>query len=330
MGDEDAVGVDMQRLLGFGEAAPSAADQGILERLLDGGLDAASVPPGYGRLARLLAAATAPATSEELAGEQQALATFAAVMRSRPSTLVPRRTAVPGRVFTIKAAAAALLAVLAVGGVAAAATGLLAGQASPVADQAPATTDAGAAGQGVEAAASVDLPGTAQAGLCRAWEAGQGGDSGSRADTPAFQALVAAAGGADKVAAYCGDVTAGGRGRGSAVGPDAAAAARAGLCRTWHAGQEAGGDGPRVDSVAFQALVAAAGGAEKVAAYCADVAVGSGAGPNGQGQASPAGGSGPSTTVSPPSSGPPVPTGPPASTGPGQGRGQGGPPTTTG
>jgi len=215
--------------------------------------------------------------------------------------------------------------VLSIGGVAAAATGLLPGQASPVADQAPATTGAGAAGQGLGAAASVELGGTAQAGLCRAWQAGQSADNGPRADTPAFQALVAAAGGAGNVAGYCTDVaaggSAGGQGRVSAVGPDATAAARAGLCRAWQAGQGAD-SGSRMDAVAFQALVAAAGGADNIAGYCADVTAGS-TGDHGQGQASPPNASPPSTTVSPPSSGPP----PDADPG---GHGQGGPPTTTG
>ena len=179
MSDDDALGPDMHPLLGFLEAAPPVADQDTLERLLDGRLDPASAPPGYGGLARLLAAATAPAAPEELAGEQLALAEFAAVMRSTPPTLSPRRTAVPSKVFTMKAAAAALVAVLSVGGVAAAATGLLPGQASPVADQAPATTAADAAGQGMGAAASVDLDAAAQVGLCRALQAGQGADHGS-------------------------------------------------------------------------------------------------------------------------------------------------------
>jgi hypothetical protein len=77
-----------------------------------------------------------------------------------------------------------------------------------------------------------------------------------------------------------------------------------------------------MDAVAFQALVAAAGGADKVAGYCKDVAVETGT--SGQGQAaSPPSVSAPSTAVSPPSSGPP------ASTGPG-GHSQGGPPTTIG
>jgi hypothetical protein len=273
MSDDDALRADMHLLLGFLEAEPPVADQDLLERLLEGRLDPGSVPPGYGGLARLLAAATAPAAPEELAGEQLAMATFAAVMRSQTPTLVPRRTAVPRKVFTMKAAAAALVAVLSVGGVAAAATGLLPGQASPVAGRAPATTATNAAaGQGVGAAARVDLGGAAQAGATKA------------------------------------------QGRESAVGPDATAAARAGLCRAWQAGEGAD-HGHRADSVAFQALVAAAGGADKVAAYCEDVAAGRSADTHGQGQASP------------PGSGAPADPGPPASTGPG-GHGQGGPPTT--
>jgi hypothetical protein len=214
------------------------------------------------------------------------MATFAAELRSHAPTLVPRRTAVPRKVFTMKAAAAAMVAVLSVGGVAAAATGLLPGQASPAADKAPATTGADAAANGLGQAAAANVGGTAQAGATD------------------------------------------GQGRASAVGPDASGAARAGLCWAWQAGQGAD-HGRRMDSVAFQALVAAAGGADKVAAYCEDVAAGSSAGAHGQGQASPPSVSAPPTTVAPPSSGPPADPGPPASTGPG-GHGQGGPPTTTG
>jgi hypothetical protein len=286
MSDDDALRADMHRLLGFLEAAPPVADQDLVERLLDGPLDPGSVPPGYGGLARLLAAATAPAAPEELAGEQLAMATFAAELRSPASTLVPRRTAVSRKVFTMKAAAAALVAVLSVGGVAAAATGLLPGQASPVADRAPATTGVGAAAHGLGQAAAANVAGTAHAGATD------------------------------------------GQGRESAVGPDAAAAARAGLCRAWQAGQGAD-HGRRMDAVAFQALVAAAGGADEVAGYCEDVAAGRSADAHGQGQASPPSVSAPPTTVSPPGSGPPTDPGPPASTGPG-GHGQGGPPTTTG
>jgi hypothetical protein len=126
----------MHRLLGFLEAAPPVADQDTLERLLDGRLDPGSAPPGHDGLARLLAAAAAPAGPEELAGEQLAMATFAAEMRSHPPILSPPRTAVVSKVFTMKAAAAALVAVLSIGGIAAAATGLLPDQASPVAGSA--------------------------------------------------------------------------------------------------------------------------------------------------------------------------------------------------
>jgi hypothetical protein len=116
------------------------------------------------------------------------------------------------------------------------------------------------------------------------------------------------------------------QGREAAVGPDASGAARAGLCRAWQAGQGAD-QGRRMDAVAFQALVDAAGGADKVAAYCEDVTAGASADAGGQGQASPPSVSAPPATVSPPSSGPPADPGPPDSTGPG-GHGQGGPPTT--
>ena len=274
----------MHRPLGFLEAAP-AVDQDILDRLLDGRLNPASAPTGYGRLARLLAAATAPAAPEELAGEQLVLAEFATVMRSHPLTRVPRRTAVPRKVLTMKAAAAALVAVLSLGGVAAAASGLLPNQASPVAEQAPATTGAEAAAHGLGKGTAADLGGAAT-----------------------------------------GESTVG-QGRESTVGPDASAAARVGLCRAWRAGQGAD-NGSRMDSVAFQALVEAAGGADQVAAYCQDVAAGSSAGDHGQGQASPPSVSAPPTSVSPPSSGPPADPGSSASTAPG-GHRQGGPPTTT-
>jgi len=154
-----------------------------------------------------------------------------------------------------------------------------------VADQAPATTGADAAGHGLGTAAAANLGESARAG------------------------------------------SADGQGRASATGPDVTRAARAGLCRAWQAGQGAD-HGRRMDAVAFQALVEAAGGADQVAAYCQDVTPGSSAGAQGQGQASPPSVSAPPTSVSPPSSGPPTDPDPPASTGPG-GHGQGGPPTTT-
>ena len=169
MSHDDALGPDMHRLLGFLESTPPVASQDILDQLLERRLDADFAPAGYGELASLLAAATAPATPEELAGEQAALAVFRAVMPSHPPTLVPRRAPMPSKRLTVKAAAAALVAVLSIGGVAAAATGLLAGQAGRVADQAPSTTAASAAAQGPGKAAVTDLDNATQ-GSCRAWK----------------------------------------------------------------------------------------------------------------------------------------------------------------
>ncbi len=323
MSDEDALVGDMHRLLGFLDAAPPVADQDTLEeRLLARRLDPADAPAGYAGLAKLLAAATAPAAVEELAGEQVVMAEFTAVVPSHPPTLVPRRATMPSKVLSVKAAAAVLAAVLSIGGVAAAATGLLPGQAEPAADQAASTAGAGAAGHGLGEAAVAALDGAAKTGLCRAWQAGQDAEGGRRADSSAFRALAVAAGGADNVATYCKDAAAGGSAdrQGRATGPDAMAAARAGLCRAWQASQGAD-NGRRADSVAFQALAAAAGGADKIADFCQATTTGTRA--NGQGPSSPPSVSAPSTTVSPP------PGGPPASTDPG-GPGQGGPPTTTG
>jgi hypothetical protein len=280
---QDALGVDMHRPL---EAAPPVADQDLLDRLLDGRLDPASAPPHYRRLVRLLAAMTAPAVPQELAGERLAMASFAAARRSHPPTLSSRRTPVTRKVLTMKAAAAALVAALSLGGVAAAASGLLPDQAAPVADQAPATTAADAAAHGLGKAAAANLGESARAGAAAS------------------------------------------QGRESATGPDATGAARAGLCRAWQAGQ-GGNNGRRMDAVAFQALVDAAGGADAVAGYCQDVAAGATAEGHGKGQGSPPSVSAPPTSVSPPSSGPAADPGPPDSTGPG-GHGQGGPPTTIG
>ena len=182
---------------------------------------------------------------------------------------MPRRT-LPGKA----AAAAAVLAALSVGGVAAA-TGLLPGPAR----QTSASTAGGRASHAQGDAALMISGRNAQATT----------SAGSVPDTSS----------------------------GSAVGPDASGAARDGLCRAWLAGQ---GDehGRRADSQAFQALAAAAGGIDQIAAYCET-----------DPDASATHDRRPDT---PPSSRPvrsshPV-TGPPAS--PGDGHGQGGPPTTTG
>ncbi len=61
--------------------------------------------------------------------------------------------------------------------------------------------------------------------------------------------------------------------KGTPVGPDATGPAAFGLCTAWtqHQSNGASTNGKADDSVAFKNLAAAAGGADKVAAYCANV-----------------------------------------------------------
>jgi hypothetical protein len=205
-----------------------ALDEGTAERLLTGRLDAADAPPGYGRVAALLASVSAPPDTQELAGQAAVVAAFEAAARSRPARpvgvrlLIPRRSQVFTKLLTVKVASA-VLGVLVTGGVAAAATGslpapaqqaahaLLGGAGVPAPAEATGTTRANPVGP--------DAAGPAAQGLCRAWSAGQGGQHGSKLDAPAFAALSKAAGGSDQIADYCAQVTAGGAGGAAQGGP---------------------------------------------------------------------------------------------------------------
>jgi hypothetical protein len=132
------------------------------------------------------------------------------------------------KLVRVKAVAVAGLAVLSIGGVAAAAGGLpstaaerAAVQASPRTpdgqvghaqgdaatlirgSDAAAATRSSAPGRPGDHAAGPDASGAARHGLCRAWLAGQGDEHGRREGSTAFRALAAAAGGADRVPAWC-------------------------------------------------------------------------------------------------------------------------------
>jgi hypothetical protein len=181
----------------------------------------------------------------------------------------------PSKLLRVRTVAVAGLAALSLGGVAAATAGLAPAAAERATQAAASTAGGQAAFAHGEAAALVHAP-----------------DAAAAADSSAS------------------------RSSDHATGPDASGAARHGLCQAWLAGQ--GDDhGRRADAPAFQALAAAAGGADQVAAYCEADAASSAthgqrpAAPPGSGQAKPT----------------PPTTGPPAS--PGNGHGHGGPPTTT-
>jgi hypothetical protein len=306
MSGEHALPDRMRRLLASLRHLPPAVDRDTADRLLTGRLDPADAPPGYDAVARLLAAATGPASHEELAGEPTVMAEFVAMAGSRPATPMARRTGKPSK-LGIKAAVAIVAAALSIGGVAAAATtGLLTKPARLVGGQAPPSSGGDPAGRAQGEAADTGLDRARSRGLCRTWQARQGNRAGSREDSASLRALAAAAGGADKVPAYCKASLAGGSATGQrdhGTGPDAAGAAKDGLCRAWLAGN-GGQRGKKEDSAAFRALAAAAGGAGKIAAYCQDTKAAGSAGKARERR-------------------------PPRTTDPGgQGRVQGGPPTT--
>jgi hypothetical protein len=219
---------------------PLALDEGTAERLLAGRLDPADAPPAYRRAAKVLAAAAAPPHPQELAGEAWAVAQLAAVAGSTPHRAVRRRPTVLAKVLSVKVATAAAIATLFLASVAGAATGTLpplaqrvahrmlgsAGVPSPddhATPQAPTghATSSPTIPQGTTAdgATGPNATGSAKDGLCRAWQAGQGDQRGGKMDATAFQALAAAAGGAEKIPAYCDDTTSGSGGHDKAAPP---------------------------------------------------------------------------------------------------------------
>jgi hypothetical protein len=232
MADDDASSAEMRRLPTHGDADPLALDEDTVERLLTGALPPTQAPAGYAKVAQLLAAAAAAPTPEELAGQEAALAELRAVTRARPAaTMAPVPASPPRRRRRTGLAVVVVVGALVTGGAAGAATGHLPG---PVRDAArsilgtggqapPASTEAGqppapvrrptgsggglpgshpgvstSRGPGAGPAASPNLEGT-----CQAFLSGNGAEEGGKLDATAFEALARAAGGQDKIPAYC-------------------------------------------------------------------------------------------------------------------------------
>jgi len=171
----------------------------------------------------LLAAAAAPARDGEVAGEHAAVAAFRAA-RLGP---VPQRRrgsmfkTVLARLLTAKIAAAAAAVAVAAGGAAVAATGYLSpsfGGGSTVvpSNSSAATTSAsdssdhhsdGGGNTGDRGASASSAPTSSLVGLCHAYTAGA--KQGNALDSPAFAALITAAGGRAEVDAYCATLLAG-------------------------------------------------------------------------------------------------------------------------
>ncbi|MET8764600.1 hypothetical protein [Lentzea sp. NPDC004782] len=187
-------------------------DRPTAEQLLRG-----APAPGHDRLSDLLAAASAPARDRELAGEQVAVAAFRdARLATAPQRRRPRMLKIAlANLLSVKIAGAAALTA---GGIAlAAATGTLPGQhreepTTPVNTNVVSTTSAtGPATSKAQEKKPDDnnpSPSPSLKGLCQAYTAGAGSEHGKAHDNPAFSALVTAAGGADRVPAFCADLLA--------------------------------------------------------------------------------------------------------------------------
>jgi hypothetical protein len=237
MGADDASSADMRRPPANPDADPLALDDETLERLLTGELSPAQAPPGYAEVAALLAATAAPPTPDELAGQAAALAELRAATRPRRADVGFRRAARPPRRRRVGLLAVALVGALAMGGVAAAATGNVPAPLRHVARSIMATVDGAepappappgsrtgpgptpasagevpgstgpggtaAAGSGPGSSTAGTAPGLDNEGLCKAYLAGQGAGQGNTLDATAFRRLAELAGGRDKIDSYC-------------------------------------------------------------------------------------------------------------------------------
>ncbi len=158
-------------------------------------------------LAGLLVAAAAPAHDRELAGEAEAVTAFREAHLSPVTQSRRPLMSATTKLLAVKAVLAAMG--VTGGGVAlAAATGHLPSQLGgtpAAASSAKASASATATPSATESSKShpTASPSPSLRGLCQAYTAGVGSNPGEALDNPAFTALITAAGGKDKVAAFC-------------------------------------------------------------------------------------------------------------------------------
>lgn len=176
-------GEDVQRMLKAGQAS-----HGVQPGPLAALLDAASAPPGPGRLA----------------GEQTAIDAFRAArlghasQQRRPSMIQALLT----KLLTVKVAAAAA-GVAVAGGVAfAAGTGTIP---NPLRQPVPSSQATPSLPPQASPAPSESM---ALIGLCRAYLTEATNNPGTAIDAPAFQPLITAAGGKENITGYCTEVIA--------------------------------------------------------------------------------------------------------------------------
>jgi hypothetical protein len=230
MAADDASSAEMRRRPTNRDADPLALDEDTVEQLLTGLLSPGQAPAGYAEVGQLLAAAAAAPTPEELAGQGAALAELRAVVRARPAAMASGPASPRQRRRRTGLAVVVVVGALVTGGAAGAATGHLPGpvgeaarnilgaggseapSASTEGDQPGPVTPPTGPGGGLPASRPGSGPGAGGAGstagpnlegLCQAFLSGNGAEEGGKLDATAFEALARAAGGQDKVPAYC-------------------------------------------------------------------------------------------------------------------------------
>ncbi|WP_322748173.1 MULTISPECIES: hypothetical protein [unclassified Frankia] len=197
------------------------------ERMLRGGT--VNRQAGPGSLADLLAAAAGSARVGELAGEESAVAAFREA-RLAPVTQPRRDSPINigvGKLLTVKAVTV-VVAATTVGGFAVVASTVVlpspGGSDSPAAQLATSASasasawahEATSSGHGRNASPAVSA---SLVGLCRAYTAGAADNPGKALDTPAYSALVTAAGGKGQVPTYCAAALADDRAAGESTNP---------------------------------------------------------------------------------------------------------------
>jgi len=244
MGDDDASFAEMRRP--FTDPDPLALDEETVERLLAGDLPPSQAPPGYARVAALLAATTAEPTPEELAGQAAVLAELRTVTwtrragaHARRAGAHARRAARPPRRRWAGLAAAALVGALVTGGAAAAASEHLPG---PIGDVARSILGTVGGHSGLATPTQPDpQPAPAVSG-----QASTGTTAGPKGPLPTGSTAPGA----------------GPKGAGPVAELD-----REGLCKAYLASQDKQ-PGKKMDATAFERLAKAAGGESQIPAYC--------------------------------------------------------------
>jgi hypothetical protein len=193
---------------------PTRPEAQALDALLSGNCRPEEAPAGLRPVAEVLVALQAPPDRQEVAGWGQALTVYREIagrpgMPARPRSRRPRLIAAPLGARLAAAAGAAAIAVLG-GGVAAAYTGSLPGALQKIAHEAIAApavhkSSATPTPQSSGHPAGPSVTSAAAYGLCNAYQNAEKHGNASQ-QSVAFRNLVNAAGGADRVAAYCASV----------------------------------------------------------------------------------------------------------------------------